>query len=427
MERKGLRKGISPLIAAVLLIAFTMAVGSIFAQWAPNLLQGIQEGTTEDANRISSCTDARLSVRANLEYNPRLDNQSVKIDAGNKIGSGDFDGDGSTAEIAFNPGYDSSRRIHVYDVRSGNIIQMKNNSDLYNYVISNQAGDTDGDGLNDDIGYYHTTSSPNMRIYDGSSESSSAASDTSIYWHMGGAGDVDEDGKKDHIAYEAGGSRVIGVYDAEDEVEDRTIYPTRALGGPADLNNDGSEDEIIFWHNQLDTVQILDYNPNETTNTTINLNSNPGTMAVVGDMNRNGVRDVVYPKDGNWWFYDPIMEESWNLGIEANGRSTGSLDVNGNDIANGFAFNLAGYIHTVNTGSLNTTVTIVNEGSEPLEEFQINAWDKNQPLKSRTIAENLSSAELTTVDLDVNPRPTKVEVSSTNCPTSDTANVDTNR
>jgi len=30
------KKGISPLIAAVMLIAFTMAVGSIFAQWTPN-------------------------------------------------------------------------------------------------------------------------------------------------------------------------------------------------------------------------------------------------------------------------------------------------------------------------------------------------------------------------------------------------------
>jgi flagellin-like protein len=56
------RKGISPLIAAVLLIAFTMAVGSIFAQWAPNLLQSTQQGVSDDVDQITGCNQARLEV-----------------------------------------------------------------------------------------------------------------------------------------------------------------------------------------------------------------------------------------------------------------------------------------------------------------------------------------------------------------------------
>ncbi|PSH01317.1 MAG: hypothetical protein BRC27_02490, partial [Nanohaloarchaea archaeon SW_10_44_10] len=59
------RKGISPLIAAVLLIAFTMAVASIFAQWAPQLMEDAQGDTTERANEIQSCSDRTLDVSSN--------------------------------------------------------------------------------------------------------------------------------------------------------------------------------------------------------------------------------------------------------------------------------------------------------------------------------------------------------------------------
>lgn len=56
------RKGISPLIAAVLLIAFTMAVAGIFSQWAPNLLQNIQVSTSEDAERTARAAQAGISI-----------------------------------------------------------------------------------------------------------------------------------------------------------------------------------------------------------------------------------------------------------------------------------------------------------------------------------------------------------------------------
>lgn len=56
------RKGISPLIAAVLLIAFTMAVASIFAQWAPQLIQDAQGDTDERAAEIQDCSSLMVSV-----------------------------------------------------------------------------------------------------------------------------------------------------------------------------------------------------------------------------------------------------------------------------------------------------------------------------------------------------------------------------
>jgi flagellin-like protein len=57
------RKGISPLIAAVLLIAFTMAVASLFAQWAPSLFRTTQGEIDETAADIQSCSQYNLEVQ----------------------------------------------------------------------------------------------------------------------------------------------------------------------------------------------------------------------------------------------------------------------------------------------------------------------------------------------------------------------------
>lgn len=55
-------KGISPLIAAVLLIAFTMAVASLFAQWAPRLMNQAQGDTTNRTQQIQDCSRYGLDI-----------------------------------------------------------------------------------------------------------------------------------------------------------------------------------------------------------------------------------------------------------------------------------------------------------------------------------------------------------------------------
>lgn len=56
------KKGISPLIAAVLLIAFTMAVASLFAQWAPSLFKKTQGDIDQTASSIQRCSAYNLAV-----------------------------------------------------------------------------------------------------------------------------------------------------------------------------------------------------------------------------------------------------------------------------------------------------------------------------------------------------------------------------
>jgi len=77
------RKGISPLIAAVLLIAFTMAVASIFAQWAPQLIQDAQGDTSDRAQEIQGCSDITMEVISANGSDATVQQKTGDSEAGN--------------------------------------------------------------------------------------------------------------------------------------------------------------------------------------------------------------------------------------------------------------------------------------------------------------------------------------------------------
>ena len=56
------RKGISPLIAAVLLIAFTMAVAGILTAWVTTFTQDTADQVGEDGEQTVSCSFGGLSI-----------------------------------------------------------------------------------------------------------------------------------------------------------------------------------------------------------------------------------------------------------------------------------------------------------------------------------------------------------------------------
>lgn len=62
------RKGISPLIAAVLLIAFTMAVATIAGPWMTSLLQDVQQGTGQQAIDVQRASELGLEIMS-VEFN----------------------------------------------------------------------------------------------------------------------------------------------------------------------------------------------------------------------------------------------------------------------------------------------------------------------------------------------------------------------
>ena len=56
------RKGISPLIAAVMLIAFTISIASIAGPWFSELIGGIQEDTSDNTQEVLDTTQADLEI-----------------------------------------------------------------------------------------------------------------------------------------------------------------------------------------------------------------------------------------------------------------------------------------------------------------------------------------------------------------------------
>jgi flagellin-like protein len=70
------RSGISPLIASVLLIAFALTAASLVGQWAPQLLQNIQQDTSSETDNLLTSIEAGIEIESTT-YNPDSGNTSI--------------------------------------------------------------------------------------------------------------------------------------------------------------------------------------------------------------------------------------------------------------------------------------------------------------------------------------------------------------
>lgn len=70
------RKGISPLIAAVILIAFTLAVGSLSMAWMSSFTEDTTDAVGDEGQRQVACSQARLDL---LNTSWDQDNLSVTV------------------------------------------------------------------------------------------------------------------------------------------------------------------------------------------------------------------------------------------------------------------------------------------------------------------------------------------------------------
>ena len=83
------RKGISPLIAAVLLIAFTMAVAGILTAWVTTFTQDTADQVGEDGEQTVSCSFGGLSIYEAVH------DEDLVVSVAN-TGTVDFTNDGDT-------------------------------------------------------------------------------------------------------------------------------------------------------------------------------------------------------------------------------------------------------------------------------------------------------------------------------------------
>lgn len=58
------RKGISPIIASVLLLAVSLAVVGIFSGWAPELTQDVTQSTSNSTYETIQCNEASVEIRS---------------------------------------------------------------------------------------------------------------------------------------------------------------------------------------------------------------------------------------------------------------------------------------------------------------------------------------------------------------------------
>lgn len=58
------RKGVSPIISVVLLIAIVLSVAVVFTDFLPNLMSEVTSDTSDDAQRVSSSIDYGLDIRS---------------------------------------------------------------------------------------------------------------------------------------------------------------------------------------------------------------------------------------------------------------------------------------------------------------------------------------------------------------------------
>ncbi len=70
------RKGISPLIAAVLMIAVTMSMAAIITGWAPALAESLTQSTEEQATNVVNCNRANVQIE---EASYDSTNSEVKV------------------------------------------------------------------------------------------------------------------------------------------------------------------------------------------------------------------------------------------------------------------------------------------------------------------------------------------------------------
>lgn len=129
------RKGISPLIAAVLLIAFTMAVASIFAQWAPQLIEDAQGQTSEDAQDIQRCSNVILDISTGNTTHATVQQSQ---------------GDNPVGNFTVTWFYDGPEPVQVSTELTGsnrNVTQVNNSvSDSYGDLVRIEAEPTDCTG-----------------------------------------------------------------------------------------------------------------------------------------------------------------------------------------------------------------------------------------------------------------------------------------
>jgi flagellin-like protein len=78
------RKGISPLIAAVMLLAFAMAIGGLFSEWSGELVESSTQDASDTQNEVLDCSARTIEIdRIAYGSSNNWVNATLRADGGN--------------------------------------------------------------------------------------------------------------------------------------------------------------------------------------------------------------------------------------------------------------------------------------------------------------------------------------------------------
>lgn len=79
--KKRLSKGISPLIAAVMLLAFAMAIGGLFSEWSGELVESSTTDTSDTQTEVLDCSARAIEIDR-IEDSNNWVNVTLRADGG---------------------------------------------------------------------------------------------------------------------------------------------------------------------------------------------------------------------------------------------------------------------------------------------------------------------------------------------------------
>ena len=81
-----MQKGISPLISAVMLIAFTISIGGLFAEWSGTLTSDATQEVSEAQEQILDCSSMEIEiVSVDEDYSSNNVDVTLRSDNGGSV------------------------------------------------------------------------------------------------------------------------------------------------------------------------------------------------------------------------------------------------------------------------------------------------------------------------------------------------------
>lgn len=84
------KRGVSPIIATVLIIGFTIVLAAMVMMWGTDLIKGIQEDTSRSSEIKLTCASKLTELTLKVKKNPDTDSYSLTIDNPNDVNIAGF-------------------------------------------------------------------------------------------------------------------------------------------------------------------------------------------------------------------------------------------------------------------------------------------------------------------------------------------------